>query len=175
MPSASRVLVFDDFRFVVPTRELLQVGRDDRPTPIALGSRAADLLFLLLQRPGDLVTKNEIMDAVWPNAVVEESNLTVQISTLRRVLDAGRGGASSIQTVPGRGYRFTLRVTEADDVAAHRPVAQSGAPEPHASVSAAPAKPMPAKSMPIKPMPINPMSVQSGILWIARWRLVAAA
>jgi DNA-binding winged helix-turn-helix (wHTH) protein len=165
MPSASRVLVFDDFRFVVPTRELLQVCRDGAPTPIALGSRAADLLFLLLQRPGDLVTKNEIMDAVWPNAVVEESNLTVQLSALRRALDAGRGGASSIQTVPGRGYRFTPRVTAADDVAANPPVAPSGARDSHVSVSAVPAK----------PVPIMPMPVQSGLRQIAGWRLAGAA
>jgi hypothetical protein len=56
------------------------------------------------------------MDAVWPNAAVEESNLTVQISALRRALDADRSGASSIQTVPGRGYRFALPVTFADAV-----------------------------------------------------------
>ena len=168
MPSASRVLIFDDFRFVVPARELLQVGRDGTPTPIALGSRAADLLFLLLQRSGDLVTKNEIMDAVWPHAVVEESNLTVQLSALRRVLDTGRDGVSAIQTVPGRGYRFTPRVTEADDVAATPPVAPSGASESQGSA-------VPAKPMPIKPMPIKPMPVQSSVRRIARWRPVGAA
>jgi uncharacterized membrane protein HdeD (DUF308 family) len=51
------------------------------------------------------------MDAVWPNTAVEESNLTVQISALRRALGGGRDGASYIQTVPGRGYRFTARVS----------------------------------------------------------------
>jgi uncharacterized membrane protein HdeD (DUF308 family) len=49
---------------------------------------------------------------VWPNTAVEESNLTVQISALRRALDGGGSGASYIQTVPGRGYRFTPRVNE---------------------------------------------------------------
>ena len=106
-----RYVIFGDFRFNVPTRELLRVGNHGSATPISLGSRAADLLHLFLDRPGELITKNEIMDAVWPNMAVEESNLTVQISALRRAL--GGNGASYIQTVPGRGYRFTPRVNNA--------------------------------------------------------------
>jgi DNA-binding winged helix-turn-helix (wHTH) protein len=124
---ASRFLAFDNFRLNVSARELLRVDKDGALTPISLGSRAADLLLLFLQRPGELVSKNEIMDVVWPNAVVEESNLTVQISTLRRILDTGRSGASSIQTVPGRGYRFTLPVTESDGAVTGLPIAVSGA------------------------------------------------
>lgn len=108
----SRCVVFGDFRFNVPTRELLRVGNQGSAIPISLGSRAADLLHLFLHRPGELITKSEIMDAVWPNTAVEESNLTVQISALRRALDGGGSGASYIQTVPGRGYRFTPRVNE---------------------------------------------------------------
>src|SRR5262249_47853537 len=69
---------------------------------------------LFLDRPGELITKSEIMDAVWPNMAVEESNLTVQMSALRRALGGGRDGARYIQTVPGRGYRFTPRVDEFD-------------------------------------------------------------
>jgi DNA-binding winged helix-turn-helix (wHTH) protein/uncharacterized membrane protein HdeD (DUF308 family) len=109
---ASRCVIFGDFRFNVPTRELLRVGNRGSATPISLGSRAADLLHLFLHRPGELITKSEIMDAVWPNTAVEESNLTVQISALRRALARGGSGASYIQTVPGRGYRFTPRVNE---------------------------------------------------------------
>jgi DNA-binding winged helix-turn-helix (wHTH) protein len=116
MLSTSQVLIFDNFRFNVATRELLRIGGEGPAIPISLGSRAADLLLLLLRRPGELVTKNEIIEAVWLNAAVDESNLPVQISTLRRALDAGRSGASSIQTIPGRGYRFTLRVTGEDEV-----------------------------------------------------------
>jgi DNA-binding winged helix-turn-helix (wHTH) protein/uncharacterized membrane protein HdeD (DUF308 family) len=105
-----RCVAFGDFRFNVPARELLRVGNQGSATPISLGSRAADLLHLFLHRPGELITKSEIMDAVWPNMAVEESNLTVQISALRRALDGGGNRASYIQTVPGRGYRFTPRV-----------------------------------------------------------------
>jgi DNA-binding winged helix-turn-helix (wHTH) protein/TolB-like protein len=111
---ASRYLVFDDFRFNIPTRELLRVGVHGSATPISLGSRAADLLQLFLDRRGELITKNEIMDAVWPNMAVEESNLTVQISALRRALGPSGNGTSYIQTVPGRGYRFTPRVYDAN-------------------------------------------------------------
>jgi DNA-binding winged helix-turn-helix (wHTH) protein/uncharacterized membrane protein HdeD (DUF308 family) len=107
----SQCVVFGDFRFNVPTRELLRIGNHGSATPVTLGSRAADLLHLFLDRPGELITKSEIMDAVWPNMAVEESNLTVQISALRRALGS-RNGARYIQTVPGRGYRFTLWTDE---------------------------------------------------------------
>src|SRR5215470_985849 len=107
----SRILVFDRYRFKLPTRELLRVAEDGSETPIPLGLRAADVLLFFLERPGELVTKSEIMQAVWPDAVVEESNLTVQISAIRRALDDGRDGQSCIQNVPRRGYRFTLGVT----------------------------------------------------------------
>jgi TolB-like protein len=68
-----------------------------------------------MERPGTLVSKDAIMDAAWPNVAVEPNNLTVQIAALRRVLDKGRAGDSCIQTVPGRGYRFVLRVTRLDE------------------------------------------------------------
>ncbi len=108
----SQCVVFGDFRFNMPTRELLRMGEHGSATPVALGSRAADLLHLFLDRPGELITKSEIMDAVWPNMAVEESNLTVQISALRRALGGSRSGARYIQTVPGRGYRFTPWIDE---------------------------------------------------------------
>jgi DNA-binding winged helix-turn-helix (wHTH) protein/uncharacterized membrane protein HdeD (DUF308 family) len=108
----SQCVVFGDFRFNLPTRELLRIGNHGSATPVTLGSRAADLLHLFVDRPGELITKSEIMDAVWPNIAVEESNLTVQVSALRRALGGGRNGARYIQTVPGRGYRFTPWVDE---------------------------------------------------------------
>ena len=68
------------------------------------------IFALLLEQPGALVFKGAIMDAVWPDTVVEANNLTVQIAALRRVLDRDRTEGSCIQTVPGRGYRFNLPV-----------------------------------------------------------------
>src|SRR6516162_415740 len=86
--------------------------RDERGAfvPVAIGSRALDVLRVLITAEGDLVSKDEIMEAVWPGTVVEDNNLTVQISALRRVLDQGRAERSCIQTAPGRGYRFVAPV-----------------------------------------------------------------
>jgi TolB-like protein/DNA-binding winged helix-turn-helix (wHTH) protein/tetratricopeptide (TPR) repeat protein len=79
--------------------------------PVPVGSRALDVLCVLAERQGDLVSRDEIIRAVWPNVTVEEHNLVVQISALRRVLDTNRAQGSCIQTVPGRGYRFVVPVT----------------------------------------------------------------
>ena len=77
--------------------------------PVALGARAFDLLANLVARAGDLVTKRELLGLVWPGLVVEENNLQVQVSTLRKLL-----GASALATIPGRGYRFDLPVARGD-------------------------------------------------------------
>jgi DNA-binding winged helix-turn-helix (wHTH) protein len=110
MDAQSRCRISNDLRFEVSTRELFRVENDGSSKTLPLGSRAADMLLLFLQRPGELVTKKEIMDAVWPGTAVEDSNLPVQISAVRRALDANLDGGSAILTVPGRGYRFTLPV-----------------------------------------------------------------
>lgn len=81
--------------------------------PAALGSRALDVLIALAARPQQVVTKNELLDTVWRDLVVEENNLRVQINALRRLL-----GEDAIATVPGRGYRLSVEVA-----------AESGAPE----------------------------------------------
>jgi TolB-like protein len=82
--------------------------------PITTGSRALDVLGVLVERPGDLVSRDAIIAAVWPATVVEDANLNTQIAALRRVLDDGRAEGSCIQTVPGRGYRFTVVVTRVE-------------------------------------------------------------
>ena len=71
--------------------------------PVSLGARAFDLLLALVERSDRVVSKNELLDLVWPGLVVEENNLQVQVSALRKVL-----GPSAIATIPGRGYRFSL-------------------------------------------------------------------
>ena len=89
-------------------------------TPVTIGSRALDVLGVLVSHPGELLSKQAIMQAVWPGMVVDEKNLTVQIATLRRVLDDERTDRSCIQTEAGRGYRFVAPVTsrERDDLPA---------------------------------------------------------
>ncbi|HJV68435.1 ATP-binding protein, partial [Ideonella sp.] len=88
-----------------PAQRLLLVGGE----PVDIGSRAFDLLLAFIERPGELLRKAELMERVWPRVVVEENNLQVQVSTLRRVL-----GSRAIVTIPGHGYRFTLPLS-ADD------------------------------------------------------------
>jgi TolB-like protein/Tfp pilus assembly protein PilF len=77
--------------------------------PATLGPRAFDLLVALVERAGQLVSKAELLDVVWPGLVVEENNLQVQVSALRKIL-----GADAITTVAGRGYRFTLSLEHAE-------------------------------------------------------------
>jgi TolB-like protein/DNA-binding winged helix-turn-helix (wHTH) protein/tetratricopeptide (TPR) repeat protein len=83
--------------------------------PVSIGSRALDVLDVLISRPGELHSKQSIMQVVWPGTVVDEKNLTVQIATLRRVLDNGHTDRSCIQTEAGRGYRFVAPVTRVSD------------------------------------------------------------
>lgn len=78
---------------------------DDRP--VALGARAFDLLRVLVERHDRLVGKAELLDLVWQGRVVEEANLPVQVSGLRKLL-----GARAIATIPGLGYRFAMPLAE---------------------------------------------------------------
>jgi DNA-binding winged helix-turn-helix (wHTH) protein len=96
---------FGPFR-LLPAQFLLLEG--DKPVP--LGSRALQILVTLLDRAGELVTKEELMHLVWPNVFVEPANLTVHISALRRALRDGREGNRFIINIPGRGYRFVAAV-----------------------------------------------------------------
>src|SRR5258708_859457 len=72
--------------------------------PVRLGSRAFDILELLIDKNGALVSKKEIMRHVWPDTIVEENSLHVQIAAIRRAFGVER---ELIVTVPGRGYRLT--------------------------------------------------------------------
>ncbi|WP_167767202.1 winged helix-turn-helix domain-containing protein [Jannaschia formosa] len=83
---------------------------------VAIGARAFDLLDLLITCRDRVVARDEIMAAVWPDTVVGENNLNVQIANLRRVL-----GAGTIVTVPGRGLRFALEVSSANPLALELP------------------------------------------------------
>ena len=104
--------------------------------PAALGRRAIALLRELVERPGALVSKDALIEAAWPGQAVEESNLTVQIAALRRVLGDAPGGARWIETMPCRGYRFIGPVvTEVEKGVMAPPQldpARDAAPTPHA-------------------------------------------
>src|ERR1700757_1267689 len=104
--------VFEGFRLDRNAGALFRRREDDTFVPMALGARALDVLGVLTERPGELVSRDEFMAAVWPATVVEDTNLNMQIAALRRILDEGRAEGSCIQTIPGRGYRFAVPVTE---------------------------------------------------------------
>jgi adenylate cyclase len=110
--SSGYIFLFDGFR--LDRWGLLR--RDERGVfvPAAIGARALDVLRVLIGADGALVSKDEIMAVVWPGIVVEDNNLTVQMSALRHVLDLGRAEGSCIQTVTGRGYRFIAPVTRVE-------------------------------------------------------------
>lgn len=95
---------FEAFR-LCPADRLLE--RDGRP--VAIGSRALDLLVVLVERAGGLVDKADLIRSVWPDTTVVEANLSVHMAALRRALGDGVGDGRYIQTVPGRGYRFIAR------------------------------------------------------------------
>ncbi|WP_375787000.1 transcriptional regulator [Bradyrhizobium sp. Pha-3] len=96
---------FGPFR-ILPHARLLECK--GLPTPI--GSRAFDLLCLLISRPGEVVSKSELMARAWPDVKVEESSLRFHMTMLRRVLRDGQGGARYVVNVPGRGYCFVASV-----------------------------------------------------------------
>src|SRR5712671_1349545 len=115
--SSADISLFEGFR--LDRRAGVLFRRDERGVfaPVPIGSRALDILGVLVERPGDLVSRAEIIEAVWPGTAVEDSNLNVQVAALRRVLDNRRAEGSCIQTVPGRGYRFVAPVTRVERAA----------------------------------------------------------
>lgn len=111
------MLLFEGFRLDRRLGCLLKQDEDGAWRPVAVGSRALDVLAILADHQGALISKDEIMAAAWPGIVVDDNNLAVQISALRRVLDSNRAESSCIQTIPGRGYRFVapvVRTSSAD-------------------------------------------------------------
>jgi DNA-binding winged helix-turn-helix (wHTH) protein/anti-sigma regulatory factor (Ser/Thr protein kinase) len=109
--SSTRAVSFGPFR-LFPTQRLLL--RADKAVP--LGSRALDILIALVERPGELFTKDELMARVWANTFVEPGNLTVHIAALRRALCDGRDGNRFVVNIPGRGYQFVAPVAFTADL-----------------------------------------------------------
>ncbi|MBL8642766.1 MAG: winged helix-turn-helix domain-containing protein [Rhodospirillaceae bacterium] len=115
-------LHFGPFRLHVAQRLLTEKGK-----PIALGSRALEILILLIERAGQLVSKDDIVARVWPQTYVGEANLRVHIAALRRALGDGRAGRRFLTNTPGRGYTFVAPITSGADVA-RRQAAEKAAP-----------------------------------------------
>ncbi len=105
--AATTIYCFGRYRLDGARRELSADG-----APVALSSRAFDVLQLLIEHRDRVVTKDEIMSVVWRGSIVEDNNLAVQISALRRALAQPAAQPQAIVTVPGRGYRFVAPVEE---------------------------------------------------------------
>src|SRR5271165_3329896 len=120
-PVTGEVFLFEGFRLDRAGGGLYRRDECGVFVPMAIGSRALDTLGVLVEQPGKLVSRDEIMAAVWPATVVEDNNLSTQIAALRRVLDQGRGDGSCIQTVSGRGYRFVAPVAKSDPATSSAP------------------------------------------------------
>src|SRR6266853_559766 len=96
---------FGPYRLLAAQRLLLEGDK-----PVRLGSRAFDILTALVERAGEVVGKEELIARAWPKTFVEDANLKIQVSALRRALGDGQGGRRYIATIPGRGYNFVAPV-----------------------------------------------------------------
>src|SRR5262245_29267266 len=98
---------FGPFRLIPEERQLL---RDNQPVPLT--PKSFDLLVVLVENSGHLIEKSELMKRIWPDSIVEEANLSVKMSALRRALGEGPNDRQYVETVPRCGYRFVAAVKE---------------------------------------------------------------
>jgi DNA-binding winged helix-turn-helix (wHTH) protein/Flp pilus assembly protein TadD len=117
----SRLVGFGPYRLDLDRRLLLR-----KSEPVPLQQKALEILIVLVQNRGEVVSKDDLMKAVWPDAFVEEANLTQNVFVLRKTLGEGPKENRYIATVPGRGYRF---VADVEDVSEHEPGAQRDSPQ----------------------------------------------
>jgi len=125
-----RLYEFGPFVLDVAGHVLLRDGK-----PVPLTPKTFDVLVLLVENSGRMLSKSELMESLWPDSCVEESNLTQQISMIRRALGEKSGGTPYIVTVQGRGYRFAVPVVGYSEPAS--PLAQK-LPEAHAAAEVPP-------------------------------------
>ena len=152
-PSAL-VFEFDDFR-LDPANQCL-MHRDG--TPVPLTPRVFDTLAFMVEHHGVVLDKERVMEAVWPDSIVEQNNLSQNISVLRRVFGDTPGSHRFIVTVPGRGYRFAPEVTI---------VASNGEPVPAEADESAPPEPEtdPAAAVPQPDLPRDKRDFRT--IWLA--------
>jgi TolB-like protein/Tfp pilus assembly protein PilF len=122
-PMQGQRYVFGPFRLDPEAGTLLR-----EKDPVNVGHRALLLLTALARRPGDVLTKSELMDAAWPGLAVEEGNLTVQIAALRKMLGSDSEGKEWITTIPRVGYRFIGTIEKIDGSAGEKPLPLPGKP-----------------------------------------------
>jgi DNA-binding winged helix-turn-helix (wHTH) protein len=94
-------LAFGPFRFLPQQRLLYRAN-----TPVPIGSRAREILVVLVERAGEIVRKSDLIARVWPHTIVEDGTLRVHIASLRKALNDGKDGRRFVENVTGTGYRF---------------------------------------------------------------------
>jgi DNA-binding winged helix-turn-helix (wHTH) protein len=104
-PVDNEALVFGRFRLVASQRALLEDGK-----PLRLGSRALEILTMLVEHAGETIRNDQLIARTWPDTAVEENALRVHIAALRKALGEGREGKRYITNIPGRGYCFVAPV-----------------------------------------------------------------
>jgi eukaryotic-like serine/threonine-protein kinase len=151
------------------------VLRDGEPLPLT--PKCFDLLLALVEHPGEVLVKEELMESVWPDTVVEEGNLNRNISTLRKALGESPNDHRYIVTVPGRGYRFVAIVREVPD---DHPMVSRHAPqgavigeslefphEPFARKATVQLLPVPSPSIVRSQFPQRFSGLRRPIIWVA--------
>jgi TolB-like protein/DNA-binding winged helix-turn-helix (wHTH) protein/tetratricopeptide (TPR) repeat protein len=118
--SAKKSFEFGPFRLIPEESQLLRDGE-----PVSLTPKSFDLLVVLVQNAGHLVEKGELLNLVWPDSFVEEANLSVKMSELRRALGTASDGSQYIETIPRRGYRFVASVTDGGGIVTDAPDEQA--------------------------------------------------
>jgi DNA-binding winged helix-turn-helix (wHTH) protein len=106
----NRVFEFGPFRLIPRTRMLLRAGE-----PVELGPKALEILLTLVENRGRSLTKDELMNAIWPGAAVEESSVGAKIFQLRKILNDDPARPRYVATVPEGGYRFIAQVAESHE------------------------------------------------------------
>ena len=155
-------LQFGEFTLDIGERVLLRNGR-----PVPLTPKAFDVLAVLAARPGRLVTKDELLNEVWPNAIVEESNLAYHVFALRKALGE-TDGERFVETVPRHGYRFVAPLKEASASA------DEGGRERRVDASEEDAAPPPAAGA-VSQSRLSPaLASRSALLWFAGGAAAAA-
>ena len=117
---ARHMYEFGPFRLIPEERQLL---RDNQPVPLT--PKCFDLLVVLVENTGHLIEKDQLLKRIWPDSFVEEANLSVNMSALRRALGEGPNEHQYVETVPRRGYRFVAGVTERWDDGIQSPARES--------------------------------------------------
>lgn len=130
LPSAKtpRRYLFGPFTLETGPRVLIRDG-----TPLPVPPKAVETLLALIERAGDVVTRDELIERVWPDSFVEPNNLAQHISLVRRVLDDRQAPAAYVETLARRGYRFVAPVLAEDSPAIAPPVAAPAVPAPRAA------------------------------------------